>query len=159
MYLISLLPLFGYFFVLPSLLHPSNLFLMLYILCKQTVFPWILPMGTIVCQGKGAIQGRELKFSAPLPYLLLSPLLQCSWCHKLHIPLLFQIYLLLAEKEGGSTPKSIQMRISNLTKALDAVAVAISRLCIDDDPVCSAKHVFSVDTLPVVNTGIERTAL
>ena len=66
--------------------------------------------------------------------------------------------MLLAEKEGGSTPKSIQMYISNLTKALGAVTVAISRLRVDDDPVCSATHVFSVGTLPVVITGIERTA-
>ena len=51
--------------------------------------------------------------------------------------LLFQIYLLLAEKEEMSTSKSVETRILNLTKALGAVSMAISRLCVDDDPVCS----------------------
>ena len=60
--------------------------------------------------------------------------------------LLFQIYLLLAEKEETRTSKSIQMRVSNFTKALDAVTMAISRLCVDDDPVCCATYLFKVGT-------------
>ena len=39
------------------------------------------------------------------------------------------------------------MRISYLTKALGAVAVAISRVCVEDDPVSSATHLFSFGTL------------
>jgi hypothetical protein len=60
------------------------------------------------------------------------------------ITLLFQIYLLLAEKEGESTPKCTQMRISYLTKALGAVSVAISRVSVEDDPVSSATHLVLV---------------
>ena len=72
--------------------------------------------------------------------------------------LLFQIYLLLAEKEGASTSKSIETHISNLTKALGAVTMAISRLSVDDDTVCSASYLFDVRTVTIVNIGIERTA-
>ena len=48
--------------------------------------------------------------------------------------------MFLAEKEGASTPRSVQMRISYLTKALDAVAVAMSRVY--DNPVNSATYLF-----------------
>ena len=49
------------------------------------------------------------------------------WC--------FQIYWLLAEKGELDTPKDVKMRVTNLTKALDAITVAMARLSDDDDPV------------------------
>ena len=66
--------------------------------------------------------------------------------------------MFLAEKEGASTPRSVQMRISYLTRALDAVAVAMSRVY--DNPVNSATYLFCNVIYEVfVNTGIEKTTL
>lgn len=50
--------------------------------------------------------------------------------------LALQIYLLLAEKGELDIPSDTQMRISNLTKALDMIALAMTRLNEDDNPVC-----------------------
>ena len=43
--------------------------------------------------------------------------------------------MLLADK-GLDTPSDVQMRISNLTKAMDMIALAIARLTEDDNLVC-----------------------
>ena len=53
---------------------------------------------------------------------------------------------MLAEKEDANSSKSVQTRVSNLTKALDAVTTSISRLSVDGDSVgynaqaCLFKH-------------------
>lgn len=41
----------------------------------------------------------------------------------------------MAEKGEIDTPKDVKMRVSNLTKALDTLSLAISRLNDDDNPV------------------------
>ena len=43
--------------------------------------------------------------------------------------------MLISEKGDINTPEDVQMRVSNLTKALDTISLAITRLNDDDDPV------------------------